>query len=174
MRSKIAILLVLALLASAAPVLAPDYEEETTTSSLTVAVTVDITLSNVPISWGTLNPGTENNLAQANAGNPATVTVESTTNTLVDIYIKGTNWTYSSYTIGSENCKYDSDDNLANGGWMTLKTSYDAGPDQGFFEDVSPGTSKNSYWFISIPAGQTSGIYTNTIYFKAVKDGTTP
>jgi len=133
---------------------------------------VDITLLNVPIAWGTKAPGTENNLANANAGNPATVTVESTTNVNVDIYIKGTNWENTTYgkTLGVDNCKYDIDDNLLNGGYATLTTTYSTK----FFDSEAPGTSKNTYWFISIPSGQWACYYTNTISFKAVKEDTPP
>jgi len=168
--------LVASMALSAAPVgfAAENAEEENTSSSLTVGIWVDITLSNVPIAWGTLTTGTENNLAQANAGNPATTTVESSTNTNVDIYIKGTNWTYSSYTLGADNCHYDNDATAGGPKWTTLSTSYAAGPNQGFFEDVTPGSAKNSYWFINIPTSQQQGNYTNTVSFKAVKDGNTP
>jgi len=158
---------------SALPIgFAADSEQEQTTSSLTVATVVDITLSNVPIAWGTLSPNTENNLA--NAGNPATVTVESTTNVNVDIYVKGTDWSDGSHTITVDKCHYDNDNVAGGANWTALTTSYATGPNQGFFEGVSPGTAKNTYWFIDIPAGQWAGSYSNTIYFKAVKDGTTP
>jgi len=183
---KIAALLSIAVLAammalSATPVgfAAENAEEENTSSSLTVGIWVDITLSKVPIAWGTLTTGTENNLANADAGNPATVTVESTTNTNVDIYIKGTDWTYLTNTLGADNCTYDDDNTLGEGeetglNEKTLATTYDAGPNQGYFEDVTPGTAKNTYWFIDIPASQAQGSYTSTVYFKAVKDGNTP
>jgi hypothetical protein len=153
---------------------AADYNEQSTTSSLTVSTVIDITLSHVPIAWGTLAPGTTNNLALSNQGNPATITVESTTNVLVDIYIKGTNWTSSSGTIGVDNCHYDTDSTPGGDNWATLSSSYPPGPNQGYFENVPPNTVLNTYWFIDIPAGQPAGEYTNTIYFKAVKDGTQP
>jgi hypothetical protein len=136
----------------------------------TPQVTVDITLSKVPISWGTLNPGTENNPALENQGFPMAITVESTTNVNVDIYLKGTNWENGTNVIGVENCRYDSDDNLANGGWMTLKTSY-VSP---IFENVAPGAVKYVYFWISVPANQWSGYYTSTVSVKAVKTGEPP
>jgi hypothetical protein len=181
-RKIVAIFVVISFLASvllAAPMaFAADSEEEVTSSSLTVSAPsaiVDITLSNVPINWGTLSSGTENNLAQVNAGNPATLKVESTTNVNVDIYIKGTDWSDGSgHTITAGNAYYDND-NIAGGAkWTVLNTSYAAGPDLGFWEDITPGTSENSYWFMDIPAGQWAATYSNNIYFKAVKDGTLP
>lgn len=153
---------------------AENEEEEETSSSLTVGIWVDITLSKVPIAWGTLTSGTENNLAQTDEGNPATVTVESTTNTDVDVYIKGTDWTYAANTLGVDNCHYDNDATAGGAKWTALSTSYAAGPNQGFFEDVAAGQAKDSYWFINVPSGQAEGNYTNSIYFKAVKDGNTP
>lgn len=157
---------------------AADSEEEATSSSLTVSAPsaiVDITLSNVPINWGTLSSGTENNLALANEGNPATLKVESTTNVNVDIYIKGTDWSDGAgHTIGVSNAHYDNDNIAGGAGWTTLTTSYATGPNQGVWEDVTPGTSENSYWFMDIPAGQWAATYSNNIYFKAVKDGTSP
>ena len=155
--------------------MATDYDWASTTSSVTVATVVDITLSNVPIAWGTKAPGTENNLANTNAGNPATVTVESTTNVNVDIYIKGTNWSDGAgHTITVDKCHYDNDNVAGGTKWTALTTSYATGPNQGFFEDVAPDTAKNTYWFIDIPVGQWAANYSNTIYFKAVRDGTTP
>jgi hypothetical protein len=174
-----AVISFLASMVLAAPMaLAADSDEQSTGSSLTVSAPsaiVDITLSNVPINWGTLSSGTENNLAQANAGNPATLKVESTTNVNVDIYVKGTDWSDGAgHTIGVSNAHYDND-NIAGGAkWTALTTSYATGPNQGFWEDVTPGTSENSYWFMDIPAGQWAATYSNNIYFKAVKDGTSP
>jgi hypothetical protein len=155
-----------------------DSQEQVTTSSVTIlapSTIVDITLSNVPINWGTVNSGTENNLAITNEGNPATVKVESTTNVNVDIYIRGTDWSDGiGHTIGVDNAHYDNDNIAGGAGWTPLTTSYATGPNQGFWEDVAPGTSENSYWFIDIPAGQWAATYTDNIYFKAVKDGTSP
>ena len=169
-------LLVVAIFAISIPIcFSADSEEENTTSSVTVSTVVDITLSNVPIAWGTKAPGTENNLANTNAGNPATVTVESTTNVNVDIYIKGTNWSDGAgHTITVDKCHYDNDNVAGGTKWTALTTSYATGPNQGFFEDVAPDTAKNTYWFIDIPSGQWAATYTNSIYFKAVKDGTQP
>ncbi len=156
-------------------VLAQSSDEESTPSSLDVGTVVDITLSNVPIVWGTLRPGTENNLALANKGNPAIVTVEKTTNVYVDIYIKGTDWSnVTNNTITVDKCHYDVDNVAGGKKWTTLTTRYAKGPDQGFFEDVAPGTSNKIYWFIDIPVGQTAGSYKNAIYFKAVENGALP
>lgn len=134
-----------------------------------VSTVVDITLSNVPIEFGTVSPGTESP-AITDAGFPLRITVESTTTVNVDIYIKGTDWTFGSYTVGVENCRYDNDDNLANGGWRTLTAVYDTP----FYENVPPGSTVEVYFWISIPTGQWSGTYTNNIYVKAVKTGTSP
>jgi hypothetical protein len=159
----------------------PNYMSATSNSVVvSPATVVDITLSNVPISWGTLDPASENNLAQVNQGNPATVTVESTTNVNVDIYIKGTNWSDGSgHTIGVENCKYDDDNTLGETPAIgqpenTLKLSYPGTANSGYFENVTPGSSKTIYFWISIPLGQWAGTYTNNVYIKAVKDGNTP
>lgn len=115
---------------SAVPIgFAADSEEGQTTSSFTVATVVDITLSNVPIAWGTLSPNTENNLA--NAGNQVTVTVESTTNVNVDIYVyvKCTNWSNGSgHTITVDKCTYDNDNGAGGAKWTVLITSYATGP----------------------------------------------
>jgi hypothetical protein len=173
--SLLIISMMFSILFSAPIAFAADYEEEGTSSSLTVSTVVDITLSNVPIAWGTLAPNTENNLAQANAGNPATLKVESTTNVKVDIYIKGSDWSDGAgHTISVGNAHYDNDSIPGGANWTALTTSYATGPNQGFWENVMPGTYENSYWFINIPAGQWAATYTNNIYFKAVKDGTSP
>jgi len=57
------------------PNLAGATGEGSTTSTFSVSVVIDISLSHVPIAWGTLAPGTTNNLALSNQGNPATITV---------------------------------------------------------------------------------------------------
>jgi hypothetical protein len=171
----VGVVLISLMLFAPAMAFAADSEEEGTTSSVTVSTVVDITLSNVPIAWATLAPSTENNLAQVNAGNPATVKVESTTNVKVDIYIKATDWSDGAgHTIGVGNAHYDNDSTPGGANWTTLTTSYATGPNQGFWENVMPGTYENSYWFVNIPAGQWAATYTNNVYFKAVKDGTQP
>jgi len=91
-----------------------------TVQALTI---VDITLSGVPIAWGTVAPGTENNPAIDNTcGFPMKITVESTTNTNVDIYLKGTNWESGANIIGVENCWIDDDNNLLKG--MMARENY--------------------------------------------------
>jgi hypothetical protein len=143
--------------------------------------TIDITLSNVPINYGTVNPGTENNPASDNThGFPMTIKVESTTTVNVDIYLKGTNLSDGAgHTIGVDNCKYDDDNTLGEGPEIgqpenTLQLSYPGTANSGYFENVTPGSSKNIYFWISIPLGQWAGTYTNNVYIKAVKDGTIP
>ena len=149
--------------------------------NVTVSVIIDITLSNVPVNYGTVNPGTENNPATNNAhGFPMTIKVESTTKVNVDIYVKGTDWSDGAgHSIGVENCKYDDDDMLGEvpeTGQLEniLKLSYPSVANSGYFENVTPGSSKNIYFWISIPAGQWAGTYTNNICAKAVKDGLVP
>jgi hypothetical protein len=169
------VVLIILMLFAPAMAFAADSSEQSTTSSVTVSTVVDITLSNVPIAWGTISPATENNLAQTNAGNPATLKVESTTNVKVDIYIKGTDWSDGAgHTISVSNAHYDNDNIPGGSMWTALTTSYATGPNQGFWENVMPGTYENSYWFINIPSGQWASTYTNNVYFKAVKDGTSP
>jgi len=171
----VGVVLIALMLFAPAMAFAADYEEESTTSSVTVSTVVDITLSNVPIAWGTLAPSTENSLALTNQGNPATLKVESTTNVKVDIYIRGTDWSDGAgHTITVSNAHYDNDNIAGGANWTTLTTSYATGPNQGFWENVMPGTYENSYWSINIPAGQWAATYTDNIYFKAVKDGTQP
>jgi len=147
----------------------------------TTLAVVDITLSGVPVAWGTIDPGTENNPATDNAhGFPMKIKVESTTNVNVDIYLKGTNWSDGAgHTMGVENSKFDDDNALGEGSETgrpenILKLNYPSTANSGYFEDVAPGSEKYIYFWISIPVGQWAGTYTNTIFVKAVKDGNTP
>jgi hypothetical protein len=149
--------------------------------TVTETVIVDITLSNVPVNFGTVNPGTSNVPAADNAhGFPMTIKVESDTNVNVDIYLKGTNWSDGAgHSIGVENCKYDDDNTLGqapeNGQpENTLKLIYPGTANSGYFDNVTPGSSKNVYFWISIPSGQWAGTYTDNVYVKAVKDGIAP
>lgn len=83
-----------------------------------VAAIVDITLSGVPIDFGTVAPGSDNWPALNNTcGFPMTITVESTTTVNVDIYIKGTNWENGTNVIGVENCWIDDDNSLEPSVW---------------------------------------------------------
>jgi hypothetical protein len=148
---------------------AADYNEQSTSSSLTVSTVIDITLSHVPIAWGTLAPETTNNPALSNQGSPATITVEQTTNVNVDIYIKGDDWTGPT-TVAVDNCHYDIDSTPGGDNWTVLTTTYTTH----IFENVPPNTVKDTYWFLDVPVALPAGDYSNTIYFKAVRNGASP
>jgi hypothetical protein len=109
-----------------------------------------------------------------------TIKVESDTNVNVDIYLKGTNWSDGAgHSIGVENCKYDDDNTLGQSPETgqpenTLKLSYSGTTNSGYFENATPGSLENIYFWISIPLGQWAGTYTDNVYVKAVKDGVAP
>lgn len=152
---------------SAVPVAALDNEQSGTMSA-SVAVAVDVEVSQWP-NWGSLSKGADNQLADTNAGNPLLVTIKSTTTVQTTVSFEGsdnlqkTSGTYD--YIGIENVKFDKDSYSAPPDY-TLTTSY-----QDVWTDIPvPGasdTTKDAYFTISTRADQMAGTYSGTLYVKA-------
>jgi spore coat protein CotH len=174
---------------------AASFEEASTSSSVTINSYVDITLSQVPVKFGSIDPGTTETQADDGSSNdydsdtqidgfPMRITVESTTNEDVDIHLKGDDWSdggTNSFGIG--NVTID-DDSTLNEGTETglaedsLTTAY-GGANTGYFEDITapsggPAVNKDLYFWLDVPSAQAAGAYSTTIYVKAVKNGDAP
>jgi len=160
-----AIISIVLLATFALPVFAVS-EETNTTASVTVGAIISITLqdaNNDGIQFGTVEPSdTEifGDVAQSD-GTPAIgVTVQSETNTRVDLNIKGevsgtfalSNWKFST--------NYDQSD------IRDLTSTY---PDLPIYDEAPAGTYAFYQW-VSVPVGTEAGTYTATIYFKAEND----
>ncbi len=78
------------------------------------------------------------------------------------------------YPLDIENVLYDDDKVLEGGSDTTnpkILTNDYVTP---YFSNVSAGTDKNIYYWISIPESQRAGDYTTTFFIKAVETGTLP
>lgn len=146
----------------AAPVMAD--QEQSTTASVSVNEVVSITLSDAGasgINFGSLNQGDtdEGDLDQSDGTPAIAVVVESETNVNVDIGIKGStssalalaNWKYSATFAGTP---------------TSIPETYAA-----VYSDQGDGTYAFYHW-ITIPVEIDAGTYNATVYYKAVKTGT--
>ena len=169
--------------------------EEQTTALVTINEFIDITLGgSLPVDFKSLDPGSNNNPSNP-AGNltPAavTITIEATTNVITDTFLKGSDWT-SPDTLAITNVLYDDDQKFSGSSDSAIEETVETGlaernlattygaANTGFFEDEacpcggSASVKSVSFW-LSVPAGQLAGTYTDTnIFFKTVTNGVTP
>jgi len=135
---------------------------------------ISITLLGFPVDFGNLDSNTVNSSATGNVNNSYIIQIDNVTTVNVDIFKKGDNFTSGSFTLDIENVAYD-DDNILEGGTDTTETvltnAYGVTP---YFSNITPGTNKNIYYFISIPESQGAGDYLTTFFIKAVETGTLP
>jgi subtilisin family serine protease len=137
---------------------------------------ISITLVGFPVDFGDLEPNTANSPAIGNTNDSYVIKIDSVTTVNVDIYKKGDNFSSSAFTLDIENVIYDDDKVLEGGSDTTnpetiLTSTYDTTP---YFSNLSAGTNKNIYYWISIPENQQAGDYNTTFYIKAVETGTSP
>ena len=112
------------------------------------------------LDFGSLNPGTTDN-AEANA--PAVkLTVAAETNVDCDIEVKGTDFTYSTYTIAINNAKWDTDSVVT--GATAMSTAYVT-----ITTSTAGALTEQDVWhWLSIPSGQAAGSYSSTFTYQAV------
>ena len=127
-----------------------------------------------PVDFGNLDTNTINSSAIGNANNSYIIQIDPVTTVNVDIFKKGDNFTSGATILDIENVIYD-DDNILEGGTDATETvltnSYGVTP---YFSNISAGTNKNIYYWISIPESQQAGDYSTTFFIKAVETGTSP
>lgn len=127
---------------------------------------VSITLSGYPVDFGNLNPGTNDSNALGNSSNQYFITIDPITNVNVDLYKKGTDF-IGADTISVSNMKTNTVNDL--GSAAIMDTTYNL-----FESNLSPDTSVNAYYWLSIPSGKKAGSYNSDISIKAVKAGESP
>ncbi len=134
-----------------------------------VSCILDITLQWSSVSFGTLTPGDRGN-ASGNENDEYNVTVEPVTTCNVDLYINGSDLENQSlgYEIGVGNISWSNSSNDY-GSSHGLGKSWDV-----LWEGVAPSTNKTSWYWIDIPTGIASGIYTGSIEIKGVEGGESP
>lgn len=130
---------------------------EETQASVTVQEYISATLFNVPIDFGSLNPGTVNQNA---TNNPMKVQVGGETNVNYNITLNGT----SDFISGTNSFSIS---NLSfNTTQYTTLTPYELNVEKLAYSNRAPtGAPVNeSIWhFISVPPGQIAGAYTASI-----------
>jgi hypothetical protein len=131
---------------------------QTTSASVTVNQYISATLSNIPINFGSLDPGTSN---QAATNNPLKITVGAETNVQYNITLNGTTNFVSggnSFSIG--NLTFNSTE-------VPTLTSYELNVEKNAYtnEPCPCGTAaENDVWhYISVPVGQVAGSYSADI-----------
>jgi hypothetical protein len=136
---------------------------------------IDLSWDFAPINFSALTPGTTDNRAMTNQGNPANLSVNVNTNIRVDGYINGSNLNCIGGGCGSNNIAMGniSFTNMStyNSFITTLSASW-----QNFMTWNNSGNTSDllNYWNISIVAAQPPGNYGGNITGKAVDTGTAP
>lgn len=134
-----------------------------------VSCVVDVTLQWDTISFGSLVPG-DVGAATGNDGDTYNITAEATTTCNLDIYVKGTDLENNSlgYTIGVDNLTWNNVSNdqgsshSLSGSWMPVKNN------------VAPSTNTTTWYWLSMPNGIASGIYSGDIEIRSVETGDEP
>ena len=165
MKKKLVASLIISMLLivmTAVPVVAD--EEGSVTASVTVSELISITITDsgtAGINYGTLAPGTNDNLEDdANDTTPSiTVNVASECNVNVDLQIYGTDF---SGTFTVDNAKYSTTYAGTKYAMSTTNTT--------FLSDVAPGSSQDIWHWLDIPSGTTAGMYSSTFSYKAIKN----
>jgi len=137
---------------------------------------ISITLVGFPVDFSNLDPNTINSSAIGNVNDSYVIQIDAITTVNVDIYKKGDNFISGATTLDIENVIYDDDNVLQGDADVTnsetiLTNTYGVTP---YFSNISPGTNKNIYYYISIPEIQKAGDYSTTFYIKVVETGTLP
>jgi len=160
--------------------------EQQVPSNISITKQVAISLSanlSAGVLFGSQDPGQNDINATGNFGGAGlnltqyNVSIDSTTNTPIDICIKdNAPLTNGSNTIPNAGYRWDSDTvnnatlpNITDGGTFALDTTYDN------TNKVASGVSSGVYHLrfqLDVPSGQAAGLYNNTIFFKGT-DNTT-
>lgn len=136
--------------------------ESTVTASVTVTEFISVTIEDsdpTGIHFGSLAPGTSNNLdTDADANTPSiTATVDQGSNANVDLQIKGEDF---SATFTVDNAKYSS---TYNGTKTGLSTSYVT-----FASNKEAGESEKLWHWLDVPSGVAAGDYSSSFSYKAI------
>lgn len=160
----IALVAVIALI-TPVPVSSETYNETSTYCNVTVSVVIDASVSNVPVDFGTLNPGVSD---QTRAGNqPVNVTVHANTNTIWKLAVKSSGDFTGAGTLAIANLDYG---NVSGTIAIDMTTTY-ASPFSDWTNQADPSadTIRSMYLDITIPSGQTAGTYSTTLYLNVTQ-----
>ncbi|MFB6202888.1 MAG: hypothetical protein ABEK01_00175 [Candidatus Nanohaloarchaea archaeon] len=125
-------------------------------------VLIDLTFDTV--NFGVLDPGQENQPAKKNSRLAYNVTVRSSSITVDDLWIRGTDLRSrrlpDRYSIGIGNVSYSTSQNPSTE--KPLSENY-----QHVASSISPGEEVETFYWIDVPLGIYSGGYRGKLYFKA-------
>lgn len=143
--------------------------ESGSTATVTVAESIDVTLTGTTILFGTVDPGN----SQIATSGPLNVTVESNTNVNTNLSINGTEFDNAGTKLGEGNFTFR---NSTTGSWTTLAGTYGDGSYSDWQTITAPAggpaaTKRTAYLNVTIPSGQVAGTYTGQIYVLIQKDG---
>lgn len=122
-----------------------------------VPVTIDVTLTNVPVDFGSIFAGVKNQSGLL----PLNVTIESTTNVNVNLTMNGTDFISGIYNFGVGNLTYS---NSSTGTITYMATSFPLPPYINWV-NISKQviTNRSIYFWLTIPGGQESGSYSSDV-----------
>jgi uncharacterized delta-60 repeat protein len=148
-----------------------DTLESNATTSAKISIiscTVDFTLHWTSISFGTLNPNTQNNIAPGNSNQTYNTTVNQGSCNL-DLYLKGSDFTNgtTSAVIEVGNISWN---NQSNDPGTSVNLTYINTLIQG---DVTPDTNITTWYWMSVPPAFAAR-YNGTISITGVVTGETP
>lgn len=155
------------------------YQEKTTSSSATVNVWVEISLSanlSSGILFGSVNPNTNDNNASGNFNGSSetqyNVTAGSANNVNIDLCIKDSAaLTKGGSTIPNTGYTYnfsatnDASNPLLPG--TAITTTYATTQ----HTNISANTASQARFWIDVPASQGAGAYSNTVYIEGIETG---
>jgi hypothetical protein len=156
-----------ALFTSVQPVLS-QTNETATTASVTVNKYISVTLSNVPIQFGSVDAGSTNNPATVGNGYPMTIQIDSVTNVNTNISVNGSDFSGPG-TFGVGNLSFSNSSSVSTA--TNMQSVFSSGPPySNWVNIVAPagGAAKtaDAYFWVSIPSGQIAGSYSSTVYVR--------
>jgi hypothetical protein len=151
---------------------AATWDQQNTTSNVTVNVYVSISLTtdlSSGVTFGSLEPATNDNPSTTCSNGACNVTVSADTNVNVDIVLRANATltdTTGSYTIPIAGYTWNSTDGTENPGtpgFALDDTQYDYTNKVG--DSVGASGVRNWQAWLDIPSAQTAGVYFNTLSF---------
>jgi hypothetical protein len=148
------------------PVNSEAYNETTTFCNVSVNYIIDVSISNVPVIFDSLNPGTSDN-QPTSGGWPVNVTVHSNTNTAWNLSVKASGDFSGPDTLSISNLEFG---NTSTNVEEQMDTSY-VSPFTDWVQQADPSSdvTRSIYFDMTIPSGATAGDYSTTLYINVTQ-----
>jgi len=140
--------------------------ETSTYCNVTVNYIIDASISNVPVVFDNLDPGTSDN-SPTSGGSPLNVTIHSNTNTGWNLSVKASGDFSGVGTIPIANLEYG---NVSGTVETAMTTSY-ATPFTNWYNQADPSSDviRSIYFDMTVPSGATAGAYSTTLYINVTQ-----